>query len=479
MSLIRNASLNVLGLLSPMVVAVLAVPVMLHHIGPERFGVVSIAWVLIGYFGVLDFGLGRALTQAVAANGDAAPGTQLAIAEHATRIMLGLGGLWGAVLAILTPVLVSRWLSVPADWAEDAGRGFYWLAAAVPALMYSNARLAEIEGLQRFGTLTAIRVPLGALLVLVPMLVSMQTESLEWILGSIAAVRVLAAVLMRWRLRGAERGDVRTLSTEQVRALFRMGGWLTVSNIVSPLMTYCDRFYIAAVLGTAAVAFYVVPYDVLVRLTVFPFAALGVLFPLISSLPQGGHGVFAPQLRRAWHALFLLWWPGVALTLLLGREILRVWVGPDYVRESLLVWQVLSVGVFANGLAFLPFNLIQGMGRTDLTAKLHLVEFPVYLLALYFALSQWGLLGVAVAWTLRVSVDCIGLFVIAARLNDGLRPVLMRALGMQVLGSACLCALMFTPWTSLRYAAAFAMAAILVASVWNIGSTVLRRMLNG
>jgi len=40
-----------------------------------------------------------------------------------------------------------------------------------------------------------------------------------------------------------------------------------------------------------------------------------------------------------------------------------------------------------------------------LTAKLHLVELPVYLLFLWWSIDAFGIVGAAMAWTARVFVD--------------------------------------------------------------------------
>jgi len=46
--------------------ALVAIPVTLRGLGTERFGALSLAWLLIGYLSLFDLGLGRALTKLAA-----------------------------------------------------------------------------------------------------------------------------------------------------------------------------------------------------------------------------------------------------------------------------------------------------------------------------------------------------------------------------------------------------------------------------
>ena len=64
----------------------------------------------------------------------------------------------------------------------------------------------------------------------------------------------------------------------------------------------------------------------------------------------------------------------------------------------------------------LPFAMLQGAGRTDVIAKIHLFELLPYMAGLWWALSHYGAVGAAVLWSLRVSVDAGLLFAQAFRL---------------------------------------------------------------
>ncbi|WP_410965024.1 oligosaccharide flippase family protein, partial [Salmonella sp. SAL04286] len=62
-------------------------------------------------------------------------------------------------------------------------------------------------------------------------------------------------------------------------SLFKLGSWMTVSNLLAPALSYVDRFLIGGLVSLTAVAFYTAPFDMLTRLAVIPAAMITVLFP--------------------------------------------------------------------------------------------------------------------------------------------------------------------------------------------------------
>jgi O-antigen/teichoic acid export membrane protein len=191
-----------------------------------------------------------------------------------------------------------------------------------------------------------------------------------------------------------------------VRALLVYGGWVTVSNAVSPLMTYLDRFFIGAMVSMAAVGYYTAPYEAISRTTVFPSSLTATIFPAFSSLDASRTRQRVEELcARSLKSLLLALGPILLLVIFFAREILTVWLGPDFAAKGTFVLQVLAAGALINSLAYVPLGLLHGLGRPDLSAKFHLVELPLYIVALVYLLPRMGIGGAALAWTARMCLD--------------------------------------------------------------------------
>jgi O-antigen/teichoic acid export membrane protein len=191
---------------------------------------------------------------------------------------------------------------------------------------------------------------------------------------------------------------------------------MTVSNVVSPLMVSLDRFLIGAMLSVTAVTYYATPFEVVTKLVLIPSALVGVMFPAFSTSFVQDRNRTALLYRRSIKYVSMALFPIILLIVILAKGGLEFWLGAEFAQNSARVLQWLAVGVFIYSLALVPFALVQGAGRPDLTAKLHLIELPCYLLALWWLIRVHGIEGAAIAWTGRVAVDAVVLLAFSHRL---------------------------------------------------------------
>jgi O-antigen/teichoic acid export membrane protein len=448
--LARNTALNIAGQVIPLLVAVATIPYVVRGLGPERFGILSVAWLVLGYFALLDFGLGRATTKFIAAclaraEFEKLPG--LFWGSLGLQILMGCCG--GLLLAILSRVLVERAFHVAPALQYEARWIFRMLAFSLPFVLATNGLRAALEAAQRFDLVNSLRIPASISVYVLP--------ALGLALGASLAQIVLLMVLARLIVCGAHLvccfvvlpgvGLHPRWSRTALTLLLRYGGWVTVSNLANPVLLYIDRFFIGSLLSLTLLGFYTVPFEAVTKLWIVPASLASTLFPAFSALTATNDRSRITLLyARSFKYLLLLLGPVVLMLVLFARDILTLWMGAAFAHQTTAVFQILACGVFVNCFAHIPFGLLQSHGRPDLAAKVLLCELPLYLPLAWFLVRHGGISGAAAGWTLRVTVEA-AVFVIVVAKVFALDPhalaehgVLKSLLGITALGMALVAA---------------------------------------
>jgi O-antigen/teichoic acid export membrane protein len=413
---------NLAGNILPVLVALVAVPVIAAHAGVERLGALGVVWGVVGYFGFLDFGLSRVVTRRVALAHE--------LGRLADELSELRGFLWrraGPAVVVLTLLLFAAKLPCapyfPAGWlGTELARGWTAVVLCVPLTLMTNWLRGALEGVQRFARVNLLRSVFGAWNYAAPALIVLTVPTLDAMIAVICLGRFLAVLAHGWACWRVERGMLfGPLPARLVHlpAFFREGGWMTVSNLVAPLMVYSDRFMLAAMVPASAVAWYVTSQEMLLRALVLPAALAGVLFPRFSenaaenvaeAQDAGKTGLYRHSVRLI-SAIML---PICTLFGVLAYHALRFWLGASFALHSYRIVEIISIGIFMNSIAHLPFARLQGAGRSHVAARIHLIQLPLYAAALYAAVRAGGIEGAAWAWTVRVSIDCLAMMLTAA-----------------------------------------------------------------
>lgn len=416
--LARNVIWNLLGTGAPLIVGLFSIPMLIEGLGVERFGILTLAWMVVGYFSLFDLGISRALTKLVAERlGNGQLEEIPALIWMAMLLMLALGILGAIIAAGCSHFLVASVLNIPVELQAETLNGFYLLAISIPIVISTAGLRGVLEAHQRFGLVNIVRIPLGIFIFLGPLLVLPFSSSLFPVIAVLIVARLVsfcAYVALCLKVEPSLRHSF-SFESHLFKPLIRFGSWMTVTNIVGPMMVYMDRFLIGSVLAMSAVAYYATPYEVVTKLWIFSGALMGVLFPAFSTMLKSDRIRAAFLCKQAVKILFLLMFPVVLIIVTYAYEGLNFWIGQEFANNSTVVLQLLAIGVLINSHAQIPFGMIQANGRPDLTAKLHLLELPVYLLVLWGLVNNYGIVGAAVAWLLRVTFDTLILFGMAYR----------------------------------------------------------------
>jgi O-antigen/teichoic acid export membrane protein len=427
---LANAAWNLFGTLLPLTAGLVAVPFLVQRLGVERFGLLSLGWVLIGYFGLFDLGLGRAMTKMVAERTFGRSESEL---ESLCSTGLALGavtGLLGGMLVAAAACLGDFWFS---NWSpallDEARRSLLLISVGVLPAVGAAVLRGILEGFQRFKALNVIRVPAGVLLFVAPCLSAWFTPRLD--------VAVAALVLTRWLVliahvlvcRESVRMAVTAVRVRWIKPLLRFGSWLTVSNIIGPMIVYLDRFVIGALLPPSQLAYYSAPFEMVSRLLVLPMSLTSALFPALANA-QKRDAQHALSLRRNSVRLTLaLVIPATVIGVVVARPLLQLWLGEEFAAHGSLPMQILLVGFAFNALAQIPMVALYGHGLARQAAILHMVELPIYGVFLFMMVRDQGLVGAAFAWAARGVVDVLVLNLLLRRAEQSIGHSLSAARG--------------------------------------------------
>jgi O-antigen/teichoic acid export membrane protein len=411
-----NVVWNLMGTGLPLLVGLVAVPPLIEALGAARFGVLSLAWVVVGYFSFFDLGLGRAITQLIAQKiGSGQDAEVPLIIRSGMFLMMILGIVGGLVVAALSPWLVGGKLAIPEGLYAETLNSFFLLAASIPVVIVTTGFRGILEAHHRFDVVNIVRAPLGALTYLGPLFVLPYSHTLPpvvavLILGRIASGIAYAFVIVRLHpdVVGGPFFDAKLL-----RQLLSFGGWMTLSNIAGPLLLYLGRLVLALLVSAEAVAYFSTPYDVVINLLLIPGIFVGVLFPMFCERLQRDASSVGALYVQAMRYTFLVMFPLALVTYLLAEPALSWWISEAFSENSHRVAELLAIGIFINSFGHLSQALVQAYGRPDLTAKLHVVELAAYVPYMWWLIDHYGVEGAAIAWVVRVAISTIALAVMA------------------------------------------------------------------
>lgn len=404
----RNTFWNIIGFCAPVLVAIFCIPPMIRGLGKDQFGLLSLVWMLVGYFTIFDMGIGRALTRIAAERiGQGREKDLPGLFWTSCMIMFALGIVAAVIVVIISPWLTSSALNIPVEMQPQTLRSFQLVAISLPVVVMTAGMIGFLEARQRFGLINLIRVPLGSFTFIGPLLVLPFSNSLfpvvliliagrsvEWLSYFIMCLRETPELLhgFRW-------------NSQEVKPLMSTGGWITVSTLLMPFMVHIDRFLIGSILTVGIVTYYATASEIVVKLLIFPRAWVSVLFPTFAAHFGQRQDQTSDLFARSLSWLMAMLLPVILVVIALTPEGFRIWLGDDFAIQSTPVMRLLTTGIFIYCLTYIPFSFLQGIGRPDIPARIHLVEFPFFVVLAIYMIKQLGINGAAMSWVIRAILE--------------------------------------------------------------------------
>jgi len=422
----RNLSWNIAGNVIPVIAAFYCIPRLISNIGEDSFGTLLVILVVIGYAGILDLGLGRALTKSIGDCLQSNRESEVYTIAWTGLIVLGFLGCGISLLVFLIIIIATNdWLPLLPQLNKSDIEVIYLVLLCIPLVFLASGIRSLLEAIHRFDLVNKIRIPIGVSNYVVPLIISFYSNKLLLIVIGLTVTRLITLIIhyVVWKISYSEYSRSNRFDHTHIMSLIRFGGWVSVSSIVGPLMLYADRFIVSGIVPAKEFAYYATPYEISTKIWLIPTAYAGVLFPVFA---QGVYNNYIQSRKTYLRSLSIvtsLCLPLCLIMFFLSFEILSWWINDTFATGSYLTLSILSLGILLNSLAQLPFTYIQAIGKPKVTAKVHLITLLPYLLLLWMLTHKYGIVGAATSWSIRILITSIMFFIIAekefSRTNKG------------------------------------------------------------
>jgi O-antigen/teichoic acid export membrane protein len=425
---------SALASMTPLVLAALAIPLLLRTLPAADFALFAMGAAIVSLAPALDFGISRATFRRISKfPNDFARARSLA--QYATRLMLKVS--IGLTLLGAIPLLTYLSVRPGSNALLDSGSPTLLVAllGLSPALL-SNIQRTTLEATGNFRSSATVRLALGALLAIAPVVTSFWCTAPAALIGSTVAVRWITYFYQRYLLeRVLPAVDAQAAPDAALQGMWKDSALFGIVTPCSLFMNGFDKFIpvLAGVISLQQLSAFVAPQEFALKLMVIPAA----LIPALSMR-------LADQRRSSSSNANLL---RLVFSLTAGAALLAclvaAWTANNYrsrlygnVSDNMLPWTHLLalVAVFSNVVAQFPAAKINSTGSLEAMAKLQIGELVLFIPAMVHLTAGYGAVGAAAAWSIRTVLDTVLLFCIQPK--DAVGSV--RAQVFHLAGIACI-----------------------------------------
>lgn len=434
----RNLVFNFLGSIWTVGVQIASIPIFVHLLGIESFGLIGFYVTLLATLQVLDLGLSPTMNRQMASY-SADPTRRDEMRSFARTLEIGywaLGMLLGILVAACSGLIAERWLnveSVPTQTAQAAVAIMGLLVALQWPLSFYQGGLLGLQKQVRLNVVKIVAVTVsqgGAILILLYIERTVEAFFAWQIVAS--ALHVAVITLVFWRSLPAGMSPLRP-ALRLARSVAGFAGGMTGIVFFSMVLVQMDKVVISRALPLSTFGYYALAGSLASGLLLVVNPIFALIFPRLSSLVAAGD---QRSMRRVYESglqlMACLLIPVLLIMVTFTHFLLVTWTGDEKAADSATqIVRLLAIGTALNGLMHMPYALQLAHGWTALALRLTVVQVCIFLPLLSILVSRFGAAGAALSWALLNAASLpVSLYFSHSRYLPELSwPWLMRSLG--------------------------------------------------
>jgi O-antigen/teichoic acid export membrane protein len=392
----------------PVLLSFLTTPLLVRILGDQAYGVRGLIASTVGYFVLLDFGLGGAGTKFLAEYKAKKENKSIQELLGTTLSTYCVFGLLGAiVLWFLSDWFAFTFFHIPQNLQGETSRAFKIASIGFFLNMLTWWGAAIPSGLHRFDLFNGITIGATIANVLGGLAAAKLGYGITGVVTATAASNVLA-------ISGYLLCAKKLLPEIKIRFSFRkvmfkktilFGAYMFLFQIFSICFSQLDKTFLGILIGAAAVTYYIVPQSLACVVHDINARLMQMVFPMASEFSA----------RKDFEKISQLFYRGANLSIVIGigigvpiiffaSELLSFWMTPEFAGHSTLVLRLLVLVFFMTGLTAMPTSILGGLGYPK---YIPLGSFVAGISGIVFyalLIKPFGIIGAAAA-------KCISIFI--------------------------------------------------------------------
>ncbi|MDF3822161.1 oligosaccharide flippase family protein [Leptospira sp. 96542] len=408
MSVKSNIVANYISQIYSALIGVVMVPVYLHYMGAEAYGLVGIFAMIQAWFLVLDLGFSSAVSREVARNsGNSSEAGSLRYLLRAVEKLFLVVGVSVALLAWAGSTYVAQeWLQVKTLDLDMVGQAFVLLVLAALARWTSGLYRGVISGMERQVWLSGVNMVIATFrfVAVVPVFIWIGVEPVYFfgyqLLVAITELSIL--IWMAYRLlphsQNPSFSDARQI--DHLRRMMRFALSMSIASVIWAVSVQLDKLLLSAMLPLAEFGYFSIAVAAasIVQLASSPIAT--AILPRLARLNfDGDNSAQISLYRKATQLAVILTLPSTLILAFFPNQVLWMWTGDLELTSSaafLLALYAVGSGVLVMG-AF-PYYLQHARGELRMHLIGNLVFVLLHIPLLFSLVFHMGMIGAGWAW---------------------------------------------------------------------------------
>ncbi len=396
---LKSAIYGGFGFVFPIAISLFTTPYIVHKLTPEIYGIYVLATSLIGLMFFMDLGFGQGIIKFVShyeAQKDYEKINKIVETSLVIYVVMGVTG--AVIIYFSSNFIADKIFKLHFDKLVIGSLAFKIVAFGFFMSFISSLFSSIPKGLQKYDIAVKIQNFVWFMSILTSVLLLYLGKGLIEILISYSIFQFIGIFLymgmskkllptLRFRLR---------FDKSIFKEIFGFSIFVSLNVISANIVTRLDKMIVSYFLGTSAVSFYTIPYNLASMCSTLVGSTNQFLFPAISNLNSKGE-----KNKVRYYYIRSLDYTGLMSTFIMlifiifSDRFIYIWLGRNFAENSYHLSPILGFAFFFSCLTSVSLWYYTAMNKTHINLISSLTGSVSYLLASLLFIPIFGLKGAA------------------------------------------------------------------------------------